>query len=47
MVMSLIICNPQIKEHVTGGVCGTYGEVIKVYKVFVGKPFRKETNYKI
>jgi hypothetical protein len=47
MVMRFITCNPKIKEDVTGEVYGTYGEVINVYRVFVGKPFRKETNYKI
>jgi hypothetical protein len=47
MAMSFIICNPQIKENVKGGAYGTYGEVINVYRGFVGKHFRKETNYKI
>jgi len=47
MVMSFIICNLQIKEDVTGGAYGAYREVINVCRVFVGKPFRKETNYKI
>jgi hypothetical protein len=47
MVMSFIICNPQIKEDVKGGAYGTYGVVINVYRVFVGTFFRRETNYKI
>jgi len=39
MVMSFVICNPQIKEDVKGGTYGTYEEVINVYRVFVGNPF--------
>jgi hypothetical protein len=36
-----------MKEDVTGGAFGTYGEVINVYRVLVGKPSKKETKYKI
>jgi hypothetical protein len=41
MVMRFIICYPQIKEDVTGGTYGTYGEVIHVYWGFVGKRFQE------